>query len=203
MLLTSLTFAVAAVRLARLGALVQRLNAVESLASVDVVCVDKTGTLTDNRLSVVAVDAAHGTDSGELRGLLGAVGGQRRGPQRHDAGDPRRHERRAAASRGRGSVLVGSQVERPDAGRRRQRGARGARRPGASGRRDRRAARGRDRGAPRPTPARAAGRDRRCPGGGGHAVRRTAARGRGGDERGDPRRRHRDGPLPERSRAPR
>ncbi len=72
-LLASLTFAVAAVRLARLGALVQRLNAVESLASVDVVCVDKTGTLTDNRLSVVAVDAADGTDPGEVRGLLGAV----------------------------------------------------------------------------------------------------------------------------------
>ena len=53
-LLTSLTFAVAAVRLARLGTLAQRLNAVESLAAVDVVCLDKTGTLTDNQLRVVA-----------------------------------------------------------------------------------------------------------------------------------------------------
>ena len=71
-LLTSLTFAVAAVRLARLGALVQRLNAVESLASVDVVCVDKTGTLTDNRLVVVAIEpVAPGPET--LRRLLGAV----------------------------------------------------------------------------------------------------------------------------------
>jgi magnesium-transporting ATPase (P-type) len=72
-LLTSLTFAVAAVRLARIGGLVQRLNAVESLASVDVVCVDKTGTLTDNRLAVVAVESAHGADPDELRELLGEV----------------------------------------------------------------------------------------------------------------------------------
>ena len=39
-LLTSMTFAVAAVRLARRGMLVQYLNAVESLANVDTVCVD-------------------------------------------------------------------------------------------------------------------------------------------------------------------
>jgi len=52
-LLTSLTFAVAALRMARRGALAQQLNAVESLASVDVVCLDKTGTLTEPRLRVV------------------------------------------------------------------------------------------------------------------------------------------------------
>jgi cation-transporting ATPase E/undecaprenyl-diphosphatase len=52
-LLASLTFAVAALRMARLGALAQQLNATESLASVDVVCLDKTGTLTQPRLRVV------------------------------------------------------------------------------------------------------------------------------------------------------
>lgn len=71
-LLTSLTFAVAAVRLARVGALAQRLNAVESLASVDVVCVDKTGTLTDNRPTVVAVDPASAGAEESLREWLGA-----------------------------------------------------------------------------------------------------------------------------------
>jgi magnesium-transporting ATPase (P-type) len=71
-LLTSLTFAVAAVRLARLGALAQRLNAVESLASVDVVCVDKTGTLTNNRLAVVAVHPAQATTEESLREVVGA-----------------------------------------------------------------------------------------------------------------------------------
>ena len=54
-LLTSLTFAVAAVRLSRRGMLVQYLNAVESLANVDTVCLDKTGTLTDGDLSLRAV----------------------------------------------------------------------------------------------------------------------------------------------------
>ena len=52
-LLASLTYAVAALRMARLGALAQQLNATESLASVDVVCLDKTGTLTEPRLRVV------------------------------------------------------------------------------------------------------------------------------------------------------
>jgi P-type E1-E2 ATPase len=52
-LLTSLTFAVAALRMARRGVLAQQLNAIESLASVDVVCLDKTGTLTEPALRVV------------------------------------------------------------------------------------------------------------------------------------------------------
>jgi cation-transporting P-type ATPase E len=52
-LLVSLTYAVAALRMARLGALAQQLNATESLASVDVVCLDKTGTLTQPTLRVV------------------------------------------------------------------------------------------------------------------------------------------------------
>ena len=54
-LLVSLTFAVAAVRMARRGALTQQLNALESLASVDVVCLDKTGTLTEADLRVTEV----------------------------------------------------------------------------------------------------------------------------------------------------
>lgn len=72
-LLTSLTFAVAAVRLARLGALAQRLNAVESLAGVDVVCVDKTGTLTDNRLAVVALHPAATSTDDALAAALGEM----------------------------------------------------------------------------------------------------------------------------------
>jgi cation-transporting P-type ATPase E len=51
-LLASLTYAVAALRMARRGALAQQLNAIESLASVDVVCLDKTGTLTQPTLRV-------------------------------------------------------------------------------------------------------------------------------------------------------
>ena len=46
-LLASLTYAVAALRMARRGALAQQLNAIESLASAEVICLDKTGTLTE------------------------------------------------------------------------------------------------------------------------------------------------------------
>lgn len=73
-LLTSITFAVAAVRLARIGTLAQRLNAIESLASVDTVCLDKTGTLTENRLRVTGVEAADGrTRETAVREMLGAL----------------------------------------------------------------------------------------------------------------------------------
>ncbi len=54
-LLASLTYAVAALRMARRGALAQQLNAIESLASVDVVCLDKTGTLTESALRVTGI----------------------------------------------------------------------------------------------------------------------------------------------------
>jgi cation-transporting ATPase E len=70
-LLASLTFAAAAVQLARRGALAQQLNAIESLASVDVVCLDKTGTLTDARLRVVEAVAAEGVEEERLSHELG------------------------------------------------------------------------------------------------------------------------------------
>ena len=44
-----------AVRMSRRGALVQRLNAVESMASIDTLCMDKTGTLTTNQLHLEKV----------------------------------------------------------------------------------------------------------------------------------------------------
>jgi P-type E1-E2 ATPase len=72
-LLTSLTFAVAAVRLGRMGTLAQRLNAVESLASVDTVCFDKTGTLTDNRIRLEAVEPADGWREDQVRERLGRM----------------------------------------------------------------------------------------------------------------------------------
>lgn len=70
MLLVSLTFAMSALRMARRGALAQQLDAIESLASVDVVCTDKTGTLTEPRLQVVGIVEAEPGD-GSLETLLG------------------------------------------------------------------------------------------------------------------------------------
>ena len=55
-LLTSLAFAVGVIRLAKHRVLVQELPAVEGLARIDVLCIDKTGTLTEGRLVVENVE---------------------------------------------------------------------------------------------------------------------------------------------------
>jgi cation-transporting ATPase E len=55
-LMTSITFAVGAVKLARQQVLVQELPAVEGLARVDLICLDKTGTLTQGD---IVFDEAH------------------------------------------------------------------------------------------------------------------------------------------------
>lgn len=52
-LMTSIAFAVAAVKLARSQVLVQELAAVEGLARVDVICLDKTGTLTEGDIELL------------------------------------------------------------------------------------------------------------------------------------------------------
>ena len=49
----TLALAVGVAMLARRGALVKRLSAVETLGSADVICTDKTGTLTENRMRAV------------------------------------------------------------------------------------------------------------------------------------------------------
>ena len=73
MLLTSLTFAVAAVRLGRLGMLAQRLNATESLASVDTMCFDKTRDPHRQPDPPRRRRAGPGRSEEEVRALLGAM----------------------------------------------------------------------------------------------------------------------------------
>ena len=75
-LLTSIAFAVGVVRLGRRRALVQELAAVEVLARVDVVCVDKTGTLTEGALRVASVsfvDTDADSATHDITGALGAL----------------------------------------------------------------------------------------------------------------------------------
>lgn len=62
-LMATLTFTLAALRLSRRGAVVQQLGAVESMASVDVLCLDKTGTLTTGRLNVECVEPMGDTEA--------------------------------------------------------------------------------------------------------------------------------------------
>ncbi len=70
-LLMSLTYAVAALRTSRRGALAQQLNAIESLASIDTLCLDKTGTLTEGSLRVARLVPADGVSEVELSAALG------------------------------------------------------------------------------------------------------------------------------------
>jgi len=67
-----LAYTAGAVTASRRGALVQRVNAVESLSRVDVVCTDKTGTLTTGRLTVAEVVPLGGHDRAEVTAALGS-----------------------------------------------------------------------------------------------------------------------------------
>jgi cation-transporting ATPase E len=71
-LLMSVTFAVAAVRLAKRDTLVQQMSASESLAAVDTICVDKTGTLTAGELRLAGVEFAEGAETATARAALGS-----------------------------------------------------------------------------------------------------------------------------------
>ncbi|MEU0398977.1 cation-translocating P-type ATPase [Streptomyces sp. NPDC006197] len=73
-LLTSVAFAVGVIRLGRRQCLVQELPAIEGLARVDVVCLDKTGTLTEGGMDVTDLRPLNGSDEGHVRKALGALG---------------------------------------------------------------------------------------------------------------------------------
>jgi cation-transporting ATPase E len=70
-LLTSVAFAVGVVRLGRRQVLVRELPAVETLARVDVICFDKTGTITAGDLAVQGLEPPDG--AGETAAALGAL----------------------------------------------------------------------------------------------------------------------------------
>ncbi|MFD7134341.1 HAD-IC family P-type ATPase [Streptomyces sp. NPDC059894] len=73
-LLTSVAFAIGVIRLGRKQCLVQELPAIEGLARVDTVCLDKTGTLTEGGMDVTEVRGLDGSDETYVRQVLGALG---------------------------------------------------------------------------------------------------------------------------------
>ncbi|MFD3503788.1 HAD-IC family P-type ATPase [Streptomyces sp. NPDC058678] len=73
-LLTSVAFAIGVIRLGRKQCLVQELPAIEGLARVDTVCLDKTGTLTEGGMDVTELRPLQGADESYVRNVLGALG---------------------------------------------------------------------------------------------------------------------------------
>ncbi|WP_328494878.1 cation-translocating P-type ATPase [Streptomyces sp. NBC_00414] len=81
-LLTSVAFAIGVIRLGRKQCLVQELPAIEGLARVDTVCLDKTGTLTEGGMDVTELrplgdengKGGEGGDESYVRKVLGALG---------------------------------------------------------------------------------------------------------------------------------
>ena len=71
-LLASMAFAVGVTRLARHHVVVRELAALEGLARVDVLCIDKTGTLTTGRLTLESVQTLAGSDN-DARFALAAL----------------------------------------------------------------------------------------------------------------------------------
>ena len=110
-LLTSIAFGVAALTLARRQVLVQELPAVEGLARVDIVCLDKTGTLTEGEIVFDEVEPVAGSDDAVAAAALGAL-----------ADDENRNATAVALAgrfaspkwtrTGGGAVLLGAEVER-------------------------------------------------------------------------------------------
>ena len=72
-LLTSVVFAVSVIRLSQHKTLVQELYCIETLARVDVLCLDKTGTITEGTMEVTDVLLLHNTTNEELNIALGSL----------------------------------------------------------------------------------------------------------------------------------
>jgi cation-transporting ATPase E len=85
-LLTSISFGLAALTLARRRVLVQELPAVEGLARVDVVCLDKTGTLTEGIIEFDRLEALDpSVDGAVVAAALGAISHDEGGNATQDA----------------------------------------------------------------------------------------------------------------------
>ena len=76
-LLTSIALAVSTLKLTRKRVLVQDMNCIETLARVDVLCVDKTGTITEPAMEVADLLPLNGTPEGRITEIFTALCGSR------------------------------------------------------------------------------------------------------------------------------
>ncbi|MEO2172431.1 MAG: HAD-IC family P-type ATPase [Acidimicrobiales bacterium] len=72
-LLTSLSFIVGVIALARRRALARELASVELLARVDILCLDKTGTITTGEIAFAGIETIGATTADEAAGAVGAM----------------------------------------------------------------------------------------------------------------------------------
>ncbi len=110
-LMTSIAFAVGVMRLGRRQCLVNELPAIEGLARVDVVCADKTGTLTENGMRLSS--DLQRLDDGDAVTRARPAGRRRPTAERQHAGHRRGLQDAAGVDGHRErTVQVGDQVER-------------------------------------------------------------------------------------------
>lgn len=74
-LLVTLTLTLSVINLAKKRTLVQDMYSIEMLAAADVVCLDKTGTITDGTMCVTAVEALDETSEDEIRRIMSLIEG--------------------------------------------------------------------------------------------------------------------------------
>jgi H+-transporting ATPase len=109
----TLAAALGAKALARLGVLPTRLEAVDEAATLDVLCSDKTGTLTCNELGITGIRPEPGFDEAQVPPQIDQIRSVRSGDKNVRGNSGRREGRHAACSQG--SVCGGHQIDRPGA----------------------------------------------------------------------------------------
>ncbi len=73
-LLASTVLAISVIRLADYNVLVQELYCIETLARVDTICLDKTGTITEGKMEVSKLVPLNGTTMSDITDALGLIG---------------------------------------------------------------------------------------------------------------------------------
>ena len=74
-LLVTLTLTLSVISLSKKDTLVQDMYSIEMLASADVVCLDKTGTITDGTMKVTNVESLDGTEISEIERIMSHIEG--------------------------------------------------------------------------------------------------------------------------------